>query len=355
MKKIARNTFIRKDAVSGNVWVGVDVHKNSYAVTILDENGRDMNFTMPADPLTLAKKLILIGCVVKQVVYEAGPCGFGLHRILASHGFPATVVAPTRMPRPITRSGKTDSLDSHKLAEYAVRDMLAPVRIPTEAEEGIRRLQRRRHKLTDRLRKNKQEIKSLLLENHIEEPQGLEFWSKTSIDALKILELDFDLKMTLESLLREQEFILTERNLVDEAVGKCLSVEQNQDIANLQSVPGVGPVVARSFLTEIFNPKTFPDSNHLASFIGLAPILQQSGQSKATGHIVPNGQSRLRSLLIECAWKHKSKDAQSEALYRRVLSRSGLAQKAITAVARRLGILLWRLLVEKRPYIPCIV
>ncbi len=46
MKKIARTSPIRKDALSGNVWVGVDVHKNSYAVTILDEEGRDKHFTM---------------------------------------------------------------------------------------------------------------------------------------------------------------------------------------------------------------------------------------------------------------------------------------------------------------------
>lgn len=355
MKKVTQNTVARKDTFSGDIWVGVDVHKKSYSVTILDQEGRDKQFTMLADPLALVRKLVLTGCPVKQVVYEAGPCGFGLHRVLTSYGLPATIVAPTRMPRPITRAGKTDSLDSRKLAEYAARDMLAPVRIPTEAEEGVRRLQRRRHKLTDRLRKNKQEIKALLLENHIEEPQGLEYWSKASIVALKSLKMDFDLKMTLESLLREQQFILSERNLVDEAVGKCLSFEQNQDITNLQSVPGVGPVVARSFVTEIFQPKTFSDSSHLASFLGLAPVLKQSGQGKATGNIVPNGQSRLRSLLVECAWKHKSQDAQSEALYRRVLSRSGLAQKAITAVARRLGILLWRLLIEKRPYRPSIV
>ena len=103
--------------------------------------------------------------------------------------------------------------------------------------------------------------------------------------------MDFDLKMALESLLREQQFILSECNPVDEAVGKCLSAE-NQDIADLQSVPGVGPVLARSFVSGIFQPETFPDSGHPASFLGLVPILKQSGRGKATGNIVTNGQSR---------------------------------------------------------------
>lgn len=352
MSKIAQTPRTRKDTFSGSIFVGVDVHKKSYSVTILDEEGKNKTFSMLAEPYDLVKKLVLTGCTINQVVYEAGPCGFGLYRALMAHGISAAVAAPTRMPRPISRTGKTDSLDSRKLAEYAARDMLVTVRIPNEREEGVRRLQRRRNKLTDLLRKNKQEIKSLLLENHIPEPAGLDHWSKASIEALKTLSLDFDTKMTIESLFREQDFILAERKLVDEAVEKCLTTELKQKVANLQSVPGVGPVLAKTYVTEIFNPETFPDADHIASFLGLAPILSQSGQSKATGSIVRNGQRRLRSLLIECAWKHKSGDHQSEALYRRVLSSSGLTQKAITAVARRLGIILWRLLVEKRAYTP---
>lgn len=168
------------------------------------------------------------------------------------------------------------------------------------------------------------------------------------------MKADFDTKMTLESLLRENEFLLNERKLVDESVGKCLSASQKVQITNLQSVPGVGSVLARTFVTEIFRPERFVDECHLASFIGLAPIISQSGQSKAKSGIVRNGQRRLRSILVECAWQHKSKDAQAESLYKRVLARTGLPQKAITAVARRLGILLWRLLVEKRSYRPCV-
>lgn len=352
MKKLARNSNPRKVTFSGSIWVGVDVHKKSYSVTILDENGQEKTFSMNANPDELVKKLTLIGCPIKNVVYEAGPCGFALYRVLTECGIKAAVAAPTRMPRPITRSGKTDRLDSLKLAEYAARNMLAPVRVPTKAQEGIRRLYRRRHKLTDLLRKNKQNIKSLLLESHIEAPVGLETWNQRAIKALRELQADYDTKKTLESLLREQEFILQERKLVDEDAEKCFSEAHKKDIANLQTVPGVGPILARTFVTEIFQADTFPDGEHLASFLGLAPIMSQSGQSKGTAHIVRNGQKRLRSILIECAWMHKSKDTESESLYRRVLGRTGLPQKAITAVARRLGILLWRLIIENRPYKP---
>jgi len=89
----------------------------------------------------------------------------------------------------------------------------------------------------------------------------------------------------------------------------------------------------------------------LSSYVGLAPVVSQSGASAATGSLVRTGQQRLRSLLVECAWMHKGRDAGAESLYRRILSRTGHAQKAIVAVARRLLTLLWRLCIENRLYI----
>lgn len=350
MKKVARKSQVSEVAFDGPVWVGVDVHKKSYSVAIIDKQGVSRVFSMAADEHGLAAKLRQLSNPVACVAYEAGPCGYSLYRTMQEGGFPALVVAPSRIPRPVTRSAKTDSLDCCKLAEYAVRDMLVPVFVPEKQEEGVRTLQRRRHKLTDLQRKTKQNIRALLLEKHLPEPAGLDTWTQGAMNALKVLRADMDTRFTLDSLLRELEFLHSERRLMDEAVSQCLSAEQKQRIAHLQTVPGVGPTLARTFVTEIFQPERFPDASRLASYVGLAPVVQQSGERGARGALVRTGQRRLRSLLVECAWQHKAKDAGAEALYKRIVARTSLPQKAITAVARRLGILLWRLSVENRPY-----
>jgi transposase len=62
------------------------------------------------------------------------------------------------------------------------------------------------------------------------------------------------------------------------------------------------------------------------------------------------GQTMLRSLLVEASWKLCSKESWAKQLYKKVLHRSGMFQKAIIAVAHKLAIVLWRLLVENRPY-----
>ena len=84
-------------------------------------------------------------------------------------------------------------------------------------------------------------------------------------------------------------------------------------------------------------------------------MVRQSGQSRSSGRLVPVGQSRLRSLLIEAAWSWKSKDPYAASLYNRLVGRKGIAQKAICAVARKLAIILWRLSIEQRVYRPQLV
>jgi len=351
MNKVARKKQVREVHFDGPIWVGVDVHKSSYAVAVRDQEGQTVQFTMTADNESFVRKIASYGQPVAQVAYEAGPCGYSLYRACEAAGIRVLVAAPSRIPRPVTRGNKTDRLDCRKLADYAARDMLVSVRVPTEEEEMLRSLQRRRHGLTDRIRLTKQLIKSLLLGYHIAEPHGLGSWSKASVEALKGLARGAALRDTLDSYLRELAYLATERQTVDQAIVKATPQEVSQRMMILQSVPGVGPVLATTFACEIFRPERFADAERLSSYVGLAPVVRQSGASAASGSLVRAGKQRLRSLLVECAWIHKGRDADAELMYRRILARTGHAQKAIVAVARRLLTLLWRLCIEDRMYV----
>jgi len=93
------------------------------------------------------------------------------------------------LPRPVTATNKTNSLDCRKLAELAAAGLIRPIAIPSEKEEAFRSLQRRRYQVTDSLRKVKQIIHVLLLSLGIAEPIGIDHWCKTAIAALAILPL----------------------------------------------------------------------------------------------------------------------------------------------------------------------
>ncbi len=330
-------------------FVGLDVHARSIHVGLRRPDGAMHTWVAPADPKSLVKQLLSLGVPIGVVAYEAGPTGFGLARELEAAGFRAIVAAPSRIPRAVTPGAKTDRLDCLKLAQYAAKGMLKAIAVPTVREEAQRMLLRRRHQIVDDLRKAKQRIKSLLLYLGIRQP-GLETWSKGAVNALKDLALEPEAKETLMSDLRTMDYLQGEMKRIEEKLAAAMEQDHQAEMTCLRSVPGVGPVIAAAFLTELFRPERFTRAEEVASYLGLAPMVRQSGESKGRGSIRPVGQSRLRSLLVEGAWRWKSKDSSAQGLYTRLVARSGLPQKAITAVARTLAVILWRLSVAKRPY-----
>jgi len=335
------------------VWIGVDVHKETYSASLVSTCGARRTWSCRADPDGFVKQLMGFGVSIALVAHEAGPTGFALARCLEKAGLPALVAAPSRIPRPVTAGAKTDSLDSLKLAELAMGGQLRPITIPTEAEEAQRSLIRRIDQIGREVRRTKQRIKSLLLEFGLEEPKGLKNWSKKSVSALKKIKSPGGVALAFGSHLRELEWHIGERNRVMEELKKVLKRAGLLDrVRKLRSAPGVGPLTAQTFCLEVFRPERFARGEELTSYLGLAPMIRHSGSGQKRAYIRPVGQKRLRSLLIEAAWVWVRKDEHAAAIYRRLVSKSGVAQKEITALARRLAVILWRMCLENREYRP---
>ena len=103
-------------------------------------------------------------------------------------------------------------------------------------------------------------------------------------------------------------------------------VRENAACRRLMTIPGVGAVVALSFVTAIETPETFTRSRDVGAWIGLTPRRYQSGEIDYEGHISRRGDARLRSLLYEAAM----------AILTRVRGESELRSWAL-ALRRRLG------------------
>lgn len=330
--------------IGQRVFIGVDVHKRSFSVALLRPDGAIKDWTCPSDVVAFTQLVTSLPVAIGAVCYESGPTGFGLARSLKAADIKAIVAAPSRIPRPIAATNKTDSLDCRKLAELAASGLLTPIAIPTVEEEAFRALERRRHQLTDSIRRVKQRIRSLLLNLGKSEPHDIDHWGKAAIAALHKVDLPPGAKDTMQSFLDELDYFVGAQRQVDQRL-RTISREQDEArrIAAMRSVPGVGEVVATSFAAEIYRPERFNRSEELIAYLGFAPVIWQSGGSKGRASLRPVGQKRLRSLLIEAAWIWKQKDEWARNFYNRIYSRSGVAQKAIAALARKLAALLWKL------------
>jgi transposase len=118
----------------------------------------------------------------------------------------------------------------------------------------------------------------------------------------------------------------------------------------LQSVPGVGLVTAMSFRLELPEPERFSDQCQVAKMIGLAPQVRQSGETRHEGGILKSGNARLRTVLVEAAWRWVACDEAARERYKRLVANTGSGNKAIVGMARRLGVLLWRMSVRRKAY-----
>lgn len=334
------------------VWIGVDVHKRSYSVAVCRDDGVMVSWKTAADNDALVRQLTVHGMEIKALVYESGPTGFGLARTCREAGIPAIVAAPSRIIRPVSPTAKTDNLDCRKLAELAAKDMVRSIAVPSEEEEALRALERRRHQLADSQRKVKQRIKGFLLFHGIEEPEGLERWTIPAVQALAQLPLNEMLRDALDDYLEELRHVRQRILALERKLSAHTAALHQRRLACLQSVPGVGRIVACSFLSELFRPERFQRGEEVAAYLGLAPFVRHSGEKSPAGRLRPTGHTRLRSLLVEAAWVWKGRDNGVQAYYARMLCNTGLAQKAITAVARKLAIILWRLACEVRAYRP---
>ena len=334
-------------------WIGVDVHKASYAVAFLSEEGQRHTFSTVAEPRKLLHQLLHMGMTVKALTYESGPCGYGLAWACQEMGIDVVVAAPSRIPRPVSKTGKTDRLDSMKLVELLARDMLPGIAVPSREEFALREMERARQRLVKRRREARQNIRAFLLRNGLEEPSGLDNWSAAPLRVLQEMVLPVFLRLSLDSYLEEHATILASLATITKQLAHAtLEQGHGERIKNLRTIPGVGEIIAHTFIAEIFRPERFKRAEDICAYVGLAPITSQSGSGKQKAWLRPVGQRYLRSILVESAWRLIAVETSYRDFYNRIRNRTGLSQKAITAVARKLLVLIWRIAIEGRAYRP---
>ena len=252
------------------IHVGVDVHKATYHVALLsDRRGLVATWVQPARPELLAERLTPLREAIAQVVYEAGPTGFALVRRLRADGFRAEVIAPAKTPVTPGAEPKTDRLDCRRLAVFAQKGLLQPVRVPTEQEEADRQVLRLREQLVRKSRSVQQQIKAFLLQHGIAEPKGLSCWSDAALKALRGLDLAAELRFCLDVMLDELDHARGQVARVTKRLRELARAERHRPaVADLQSVPGVGPITAMTFRLELPEPERFEHQGQVARMIG---------------------------------------------------------------------------------------
>jgi transposase len=346
-----------------NIFVGIDVHLKSWAVTILTDHLVHKTFTQPASADTLSNYLERnFPGADYYSVYEAGFSGFWTHYKLKDMGINNIVINPADVPTSQKEHlQKDDPTDSRKLARSLRSGDLKAIYVPGQSTLEDRSLVRLRAALVKDMVRFKQRIKSFLYFYGISFPPEFEksgtHWSKRFMKWLNEgVSLEHESgTQALKILVQEAE---QQRKLLLEVYRKIRLLSKSEkyavNIALLRSIPGIGLITSITFLTEIENIERFKNTDHFAGFVGLVPNYHSSGEKANNGEMTFRGNNILRRSLIESSWFAARHDPALMMSFNNHVKRME-PNKAIIRIARKVLNRMYYVLKNKMEYVSGVV
>jgi len=356
------------------LFIGLDTHKTFTEIAYIEDirGAKPIRLGRILSNKTAFKKLVrqLQSKYPQETlhfVYEAGPCGYWIYRLLTSLNQCCYVIAPSLIPQKPGDHIKTDKRDALKLAKLLKSEDLTPIYVPEPEDEAVRDLSRARETAMKDLKDAKYQLKALLLRNNI---------NATIKDNWSLQHLRWLAELVLPSpcqqiVLQEAVSTITERikrlkRLDNELTHQVKNWRYYPVVKALQSMRGVRLLVATGVIAELGDLTRFDHPRKLMSYLGLVPSEHSSGGKRRLGAITKCGNSRARRLLVEGAHTYKynaniSKEMQlrQEGLPKQIIDIAWLAQcrlcrryqrlmhrgkhrnVVVTAIAREMAAYIW--------------
>lgn len=350
--------------------VGLDVHKATVVAAILPPTAARPSETVRIEncPQAIAR---LVARVAGQgrvtFVYEAGPCGYEVHRQITELGGRCVVIAPGLTPvRPGDRV-KTNRRDAEKLARLYRAGELTEIHVPTRPEEAARDLVRiREDAMEDRLRARHRLSKFLLRQGRVY--SETKAWGVAHRAWLQTQRFDWPpLQQTLEGYLRALDDAEAHRESLDQQVLDLAHTSSYRTaVQYMRCLKGLDTLSAMTLAVETMDFRRFETAPAYMGLTGLVSSEHSSGSRERRGSITKTGNAHLRRILVEAAWSYRHRNTTSpdlaarrhgcppdvvriarkaqDRLHRkfwRMVSRGKPSQVAAVAVARELAGFVW--------------
>ena len=332
-------------------YAGLDVSMNTTFICIVNEKGKVVKeLESPSTPEAIDSFLLETGLKIEKVSLESGCLTHYLKKGLKKRGYEVIGMESRRMAAILaTIINKTDKNDARGIAEsLRVGHYKECVHRSDEAVEHRTILHGRRTAVEGRTHA----ITSL--KGHLKvygiklgKGSGKSFREKVE-GAITIL--NSIVQKVIKSLLNILDAIekeIKELNQIVKDIGK-----EDERVKLLQTIDGVGPITGLAFVAEIDDPKRFEDSKDVAAYIGLTPTQYSSGEIQRQGRISKKGSKHTRCLLVEAATSLLTRCqtwSKLKAWGLKLMRKIG-KKKAIIAVARKLAVIMHRMLITGKPF-----
>jgi len=332
-------------------YIGIDYHKQYFVATMMNEQGevirRDKASTDRASirqyfqnaHLSGDVKAVMEACYGWEYFYDEASAL--VDELIMAHPLKTRLIAEARI--------KTDTIDSETLAHLLRADLIPEAYAPDSETRNKKNLLRYRSSLVAMKVRIKNIIHSVLTRNHIEDTGFTSLSDKFGKQGLSYLRA-VTLKDNDTVILNDYLDLLGEtEQKIKEAEKRIRAICRQDKICSLlQSIPGIGPILAVTIRYEIDDIERFMSAGKLCSYAGLVPSTYSSGNRTYQGRITKQGNKWLRWAMIEAARQAPCRDLWLRGFYQRI-SKNG-KKIARVAVARKLLEIIYRIWKEEKPY-----
>ncbi len=316
------------------VYVGLDVHKETIAVAIARPGREEAEYR---DKIAHTRKAVQklverlskeFGAAVMLFCYEAGPCGYGLHRQILGLGHDCEVVAPSLIPKKAGERIKTDRRDALKLAKYLRGGDLTAIWVPDAEQEAMRDLCRARADMKSQELKARQQLGAFVLRHGHHWPAGKKRWTAAHYNWLEALKFTHEWQ---QIVLQEYiDAVKAAGKRVADMMGQMLRVLPQWRLApvvdGLTALRGIDKLSAMTLVAELGDISRFQSPRQLMAYLGLVPGEHSSGGRRRQGAITLTGNNHARRTLVESAWSYRFPARQTAHLKRKAAAASATAK-----------------------------
>ena len=319
-------------------YVGIDIHKKYSVLTATNRKGQPLGtfrvsgntragFSEVLKGLGGKNKVVIEACWNWGKVYDTLESLRETSEVVVAHPAKTRLIADAQI--------KTDKIDAKALADLLRGDLIARIHVPSPATRARKdRLRQRLYwaRLRTRIRNR---VHALLDRQHdLQLPQCSDLFGVRGMGYLRQLTLP----EPDQSLLRDDLALLDLLRDQIKAQEKEIQLENRADEATMQieSIPGMGKILAAVVASEIDDIERFPTVEKLCSFAGLVPTTYASGGKVYNGRLLPFCNKHLRWAFIEASWVAIGCSPYFAEYYRQQRQRVKKANTATTIVARRM-------------------
>jgi transposase len=327
-------------------YAGIDVSLESSSVCVVDVTGKIIRESKVAsEPEALIAWFGSLPLPLERIGLEAGPLSQWLYAAMRDAGL-AVELLETRHVRKAFEAMpvKSDRNDARGIAQLMRLGWFRPVHCKSLAAQEVRTLLTARKLIQSKLFDVEMSLRGIL------RGFGLKVGPTTPKRfAARITELvsgHATLEVVGEALLAVHEVLLRQFSGLEKRV--LMAARQDARVQLLMSTPGVGVLVALTYVSAVDDPARFKSSKSVGAHFGLTPKKYQSGEIDITGRISKIGDGAVRTALYEAAHVILTRPVKGSGLKSwgmRIAKRVGM-KKAKVALARKLAVIMHRMWVD---------